>query len=520
MKKIGIAVAAALVVVSGGAYFGVRAFMAPLEDRAVQLVPSDASVYVSAFINPSNGQKSSLRDLLGKFESAPSSDELGDEIADLLDDALEGSGLTYRRDVEPWLGRQAAVFVTDFTFMGRDEPVAAALVETDDTDATLRAVERAADFTDMEGETRTYKGIEYSFYADERAAVGIVEEFLVAGTENALKAVVDVSAGADSLASDGRYQRAVEPLADDYIGSFYFDVDQLVEQALAQVDPPEMEGFESLPLDVVGPVAGVGGVTEESAWFEASAEIRDATLRASLAPTELLPAMPADAWLAAGGSDVGRSFEWFFDIIDESGVPQEEFAAAQEQFESEFGLDLRDDVLAWMGDIGLFVQGTNPFGIGAALTIETTDPVASRKVVDAIGNYAARRGVSVAPMDLGAYTGFEVRFPGISQPLRVLAGPKVIAAFGVKAANDAIEADETLEEDNEVFDRAEDDLGEGFDPSTFVDLDSVEELADSLFPPGGEFDRPAPWLGPLSHFVAGTKVDGDVVIQKLVIGVE
>ena len=57
------------------------------------------------------------------------------------------------------------------------------------------------------------------------------------------------------------------------------------------------------------------------------------------------------------------------------------------QFEQQTGIDLREDVLSWMGDAGVFVPGTTLSDIGGALVVESKDAAKSEAFV---GELAAR----------------------------------------------------------------------------------------------------------------------------------
>src|SRR5688572_95344 len=70
----------------------------------------------------------------------------GDQNGQLMEKAFaeSDSGLSYKDDVEPWLGDEAAFFVSNIPAGGKD-PDAAVLVATEDEEATVETVEKDGD---------------------------------------------------------------------------------------------------------------------------------------------------------------------------------------------------------------------------------------------------------------------------------------------------------------------------------------------------------------------------------------
>ena len=119
-----------------------------------------------------------------------------------------------------------------------------------------------------------------------------------------------------------------------------------------------------------GPIDAWGTVTDSSMGFGASAPAADDAPD----PTDLLTTLPADSWLAFAASDVGdqiansiAQFKAGFEAGFEHAAPN---LAAQvdpiQVFQDATGLNLEQD-LAWIGDVGGFVEGTSIFGLGGGL---------------------------------------------------------------------------------------------------------------------------------------------------------
>jgi hypothetical protein len=235
----------------------------------------------------------------------------------------------------------------------------------------------------------------------------------------------------------------------------------------------------------------------------------------------LLNDLPRDSWFAFGISGVGNLFSTMLESMAEGSAPEADLEFFEEQFASETGLDLRDDVLGWMKDAGVFVEGTTMFEIQGGVVIESGAPERSSEAIDVLGEYIAAQGVPVTPAEIEGVEGFSVQQEGMPQPVYVLGGDRVVIAYGRDATERAISGTETLD-DSEAFRRASDALGDDFTPSFFLDMGAVIDLVEGL---GATQDVTyqedvKPWVDPLSHVVYGTKLDGDIIVGKLVIGVE
>jgi Protein of unknown function (DUF3352) len=514
-----------LLAVGGIAYAAMSFWTGAVEDEAVDLVPADAAVYMNVFLNPSRNQKRAIRDLLAKFEEAPTPDETTDELAKLIDEGLEEVGLTFKEDIDPWLGRQIAFFASDFE---AGSPTAAALIETEDEAATRGVVDKLDDQGDVDPQTKTYEGVEYNFYSEDEQgdpfASGFVEDFWVVGSEDGFKAVVDASEG-ESLADTEQFVDTTGLLSDDHLALFYFDAERLVNEAVAtgDVTEDELRALEAFPgFTEQGPAAASLYVQDDGAVLElASSAPEDDSLLRAVGESGLLSDLPRNSWFAFGISGVGNLFTTTLESVAEGSAPEADLEIFEEQFASETGLDLREDVLGWMEDAGVFVEGTTMFEIQGGVVIESAAPEKSSEAIDVLGEYIAAQGAPVTPAEVDGVEGFSVEQEGMPQPVYVLGGDRVVIAYGRDATERAISGTETLD-DSEAFQSASNALGDDFTPSFFLDVSAVLGLVEGL---GASQEATyqqdvKPWVDPLSHVVYGTKLDGDIIVGKLVIGVE
>src|SRR4051812_47772076 len=140
-----VAVIAVAVLVLGGGVATAFFLMRGAPEQLVGLVPEQADVFATAYLDPSAGQKVNLLALADKFPKLGEGTDVEAQVDDLLDEALAGSGLTHQ-DVTPWLGSQIGLSVE----LGADgAPHAAALIATSDPDASRAAMVKATKDQDM-----------------------------------------------------------------------------------------------------------------------------------------------------------------------------------------------------------------------------------------------------------------------------------------------------------------------------------------------------------------------------------
>jgi len=227
--------------------------------------------------------------------------------------------------------------------------------------------------------------------------------------------------------------------------------------------------------------------------------------------SELVGDLPADSWLALAQSDLGKTLDGFVDLFSQAAGGRD---AIERQLRGSSGLDLDRDVLGWMGDFGVFVRGTSVDELNGALIVETTDPSASARLIDGLGELLRREGdAQVGPLTApGGGAGFTLRDEDVPAPLHLFQrDDRVVLAYGDEAAADALEPAQKLAESPD-FDAAADSLGGGYDVSFYLAAAPVLELVDSTGAASDERWREAKsYLEPLAALVGGTKGEGDAL---------
>jgi Protein of unknown function (DUF3352) len=499
----------AVVLLGAAAVAGYRIYLNEVEDDALELVPPDAVSYANVYLNPSTRQKQALRDLLRRFPVAGTPDEARSRVEELLDDALAGLGLEFARDVEPWLGRQVGLFVRV------DEagaPKGALLIATTDPDAATDAVRSSADETGGELESRTYKEVDYDVTSS-GVSVGIVDGFLVlASRPSELRASVDAVDGT-SLGDTDRFAATTGGLREDRIGLFYANLEPYTAILARDGSIPSVSGQELAQL-LGSPAAAV-------AYLRSDGIVLDGSFPGTLPEPGDLGALPATAALGLAIADFGGFLEGQLELAGPLGP-----AAADIALQDSVDLDLQDDVLPWIGEVGFYASGSldEP---QLAFVIESLDVPASERALRDLRMALITRGVGLQTFREGGRDGFEAR-PGAdldAPPIVVTSGEEVVVASSRDEARRAVGTAGRLAQDP-LYQAAMDDLGEGFLPGAFARVDPiVAALQDGFVAvppssvPSSEVEI-ARNLEPFSFIIYGSRRDGDRTTVRLVIGVE
>lgn len=193
----------------------------PPPDDAAELVPADAIAYAHANLEPEHEQYRLAA------SAAASTPLLSSQIASRGIALLPGPGgrpPRFETEIEPWFGGELAFAV----LAGRGgAPTRVALVEAEDPGAASRYAASIAG-----GRVRTEDLLGVEVMIDARGvASAVVEGFLVIGSADGLRAVIEVATGAEgaaALADDPAAERLGEELPDQRLLDAY-----LSEQGVA-----------------------------------------------------------------------------------------------------------------------------------------------------------------------------------------------------------------------------------------------------------------------------------------------
>jgi hypothetical protein len=460
------------------------------------VVPASAPAYAEVTVRPEGSQAAAAPALLGRILGT--SDPAG-AVARLFDDAAREYAITFERDVEPWLGDRVGAAIT----APGKRPDAIVVAASRDDDAAQATLDKAL----RDGAPRSYRGVGYRYDAHEAIAAGIVDHQVVLGTEGGLKAAVDAASG-DALADAGALKDAREKVAADRVGLLYVDVGGAVRALAASRGGPDLAAAAQVLAGAL-PKTLAAAVQAEPDGLRLDG-VSLGTPRALLtgrSGADALNALPGDAVLGLGVADAGRVLGGLLaQATRNGGLTIAVVQGLLGQLRERSGLDLQRDVLAWMGDAGVFVAGTSPAEARGGLVIDTRDPAATRRTIAGLRRLLARGSARIATVrEAGVDTGFVVRRPGKAPVWIALAGHRFAVAVGPREAlRDAV-APATRLGDAPALKAAAAQLQGGTRPSLYADLHGLRALHD-----GHGSATKAQGLGAL---VAGAHDEGDGVVR-------
>lgn len=196
-------------------------------DRAAALAPASSAFYVNVYLRPSSGQQMNLANLIGRLPGFADEASLDAKVDQIVQNLLVGSGIDYREQVKPWLGDQVAI-AGWARGEGVAEPVPVLIADVRDPEAARAAIADVVQQGGASFSTETYEGTELQTSAE--ATYAFVDDMLVVGTQvEALQAVIDTSAGGESLADRTDFAATMEGLEPDHLAAAFIDLAAVAE---------------------------------------------------------------------------------------------------------------------------------------------------------------------------------------------------------------------------------------------------------------------------------------------------
>jgi hypothetical protein len=484
-------------------------------------VPKNAMFYAEVAVRPDGDLKQDALDATGMVLHT---DDPEGKLRELLDKALaeqQDADLDYDRDIKPWLGERAALWLSTRTD-DEGDPSGAAVVDVTDTDAAMQSIRKGAESDGEKLTKRSYNGVDYQVDSDNVGA-GVVEDFLLIGPEPELKASIDAVKG-DSLAEADRYKDSVDQLDDERLAHFYVDLKPILQLAARQ-DPNDQD-FQQLqqliPLDKFPPIVGAFQANGDRLALDFAIhgnldELGPLSAGYTGGATKLLEELPGDSWAVFGSAKYGQTMKAMFDQY--AGLFGG--AAAKSQIKRQYGIDIDEDVLSWIGDVAVFVRGDSIDSLDGAAVIQVTDSdKASRGFGKLVGLLQSAGGVRAKPVKIdGAEAAFSVTDPSVPKPI-ILArsSERVVIAYGEDAAKESFSPSSKFG-DSDVYNTARDKLGD-VDPALVVSMPSIIKLVDASGSADAEFEQARPYLEAYDVVAYGFKGDDDSGLVRVVAGLK
>lgn len=517
------------IVTVGLASFALAACGGSDEDAASSLakyMPADASVYVEGTVRPDQDVTDNVDSISTKLTGKSLSATIDEALAEAQD-----SDITYKADVEPWLGENAALYApaeaiesaAGATTTSVGEPATISvdstsddvgmIAETTDVDAAQAFIDKAAkEDTAGGGEASggEYEGFSYRISTSDDSVLGIVDDNVVfASSEDIFKAMVDASKG-DSLEGTSAFSDVIGKAADGSIVNIYTSNEPLVQSAQGGEDDLGLIPiYKALGGNLEDTGTVVSLVPEADEISVVGATNADAAL-VSGDPSAVIDTFPANSLFATGSGDVGANLTKIIDAIDQEGLGdalQPGDLKKQINEISGQGLDVLS-IAESLDTVGFFVSGDSFETLGGAMVATTSDP---EPLKNALGAFSQLIGLAdnakVKPLG-GGLTGFSVKTPELPGRPVVIAiqDDRMAIGVGLQATKQALNGSGDTLADTAAYKAAADSLsGENID--MFGNPAAIASVVDSFTAGDPVGDKAVEILNKFEYMVSGSGSD-------------
>lgn len=561
---------AALLATFGGTLAGCGSSSTPgtAADPAAA-TPAAAVLYAGATVRPTGAQKTSA------LAAGKALTHQADPYLRLLG-TLQTPGsatLSFSRDLAPWLGAHAGVFLTSLsgagtlpsqleqgllggssagTFaFGASGAQGAIVLDTSDT-------AKASAFLDSQAaragaHATSYHGVRYEVNSG-GVAFGLVDRFAVIGSESGLRSVIETTHGGGALANTSAYAKLLAAAPSEALAHVYSNPASATNAAAKQAGGATEGAAGVLSLLAGAQQANISLVPSASSLAldadtlaSGSSTSGGGLLAADPEGAQALSELPGESWLAIGlghvGATLGQDAQGLQTLASlgstltggppesTSGLsvagllqglitPLRELGANTAQARAEFA--------SWMGSGGIFASGANLLELKAAVTIASKDPARSRAAVAALGQQLSKAGGSVSPASIpGTEAAVAARISGLPVVLYIADGrdsagqAKFVLGVGEASVAAALSPPSTLST-SPTRTAAAAKLGEGIQPSLIVDFPTFLGLLEAV----GLIEDPSiskfvPYLRSLTTLAGGGReLGGGVQRFRLALGLQ
>ncbi len=518
------------------------------------VTPASAPLYARIAIKPSGGANGAAESAAKKLT------HLTEPYGSLAQALLSGENThpEFKRDVEPWVGANAGVFLTSLDTaalpqgasslqgllegnlssdlsalgtgaFGSTRTQGAIVLDTTDVGAARSFLAKRA--SEQHAGTTSYRGISFQVSSG-GAAEGIVKDFAVIGSESGMKSVIDTSLGGAAITTAPGY--STPPT--DAIASAYVKPEEL-SAAIRGSAGVMREGLSLLEELFLGAHSASLSVTPTANSISLQGEVHAVSGTASLFDQEsvhALAGLPGSSWLAAGvdtkSANLPRALALLHSVAS-LGASTVFASFGGPSIEKLFdalsspGAKLQQDFGAWAGSGGMFVSGTGLFNLQAALVIASKDPTASRAAVGKLAKLMQGAGAVVTGASIpGADAAASVKLTGFPAVIFIADGQstggqtRFVLGLGQASVQGALAPSSTLSS-SPAYSSAASALGGGIEPSLIVEFPTLLGFLEGV----GLTQSPgvsnlAPYLKSLGTLTAGATSQGGVERFKVVLG--
>jgi len=559
-----LAVAAAAII---GALAGCGSSAAPGSSAdPATVIPASASLYAGASVRPS-----------GSLKSAAAADgraltHQADPYLRLLA-ALQTPGapqLSFKRDVAPWLGPDAGVYLSSLSSAGSllgllqqgllggssaapsfpfGATGAQGAIVLDTSDATKARNFLNAAATHAGAHTTSYRGVAYRASSG-GVAFGLVDRLAVIGSESGIHGVIDTVQGGASLAHAGGYAKLMAKAPAGVLAHLY------ANPTGPQSASSSAEGVTGLLRLLAGSseanvslVPSSGSLALDADTLSAPGASSAGLLSSDPEGAKALSELPGESWLAVGLGHLGASLPQDVEGLralsalgaapgptspegtSTSTLSIKSLLAAMIAPLTVLGApsaQARHDFASWMGSAGIFASGSSLLELKAAIVIASKSPALSRAAVTKLAGALRKDGGSLRTVSIpGTDAAVGVALTGLPVVLDIADGrasdgqTKFVLGFGEASVEAALNPPSAMAA-APSHSAASSALAEGIQPSLTLDFPTLVSLLEGVgLTEDPSISKFVPYLRAVSTLAGGGHdLGGEVQRFRLVLGLQ
>lgn len=481
------------------------------------VAPAGSPVFIAVTIRPEGETKANVEALAQKIAGI---DDLGELIVEELESSAsdDGEELNFEKEVEPWLGDEAGIFLQEYE--DDDFEGYGAAIQASDEGEARDFVNEKIEAGDEEVTDGSYEGVDFKVEEDE-TTIGVFDGLVAfAQNEAIFKEMVDASNG-ENLAGAEAYDEATDDLPGDSAADVFVDIGALIEQAGGEIDSESQLFLDALGIEPDEATAVASVVPgSDHVEIDLSTDLSGENPPSGDA-SELLGSLPGTAVGALASAEFGKRFDEGIDQIDEEGIPGSVPPNQLKKTLKEAGIDL-EAIAGSIGDVGLYVTGNSEKTLAGALVMETESDSEAQNTVANVGLFLRKAGISGVTKVSGEASGFSIRSPELGgQPVVVVAkGSRIAIGYGLASVGSAFQESGRTLADNAAYKDATGILG-STPIAMFVNGTSALNLASALMPAGDEgFEEAKPYLQKIEYLALGSEASDDLATAKLIVGLK
>jgi hypothetical protein len=434
--------------------------------------------------------------------------------------------LDFRRNVAPWLGARAGVFLTSLRSAGSLSAMlqqgllggsaatagfpfatghAEGAIVLDTSDAA-----KARSFLDGQAShagahATSYRGVTYET-SPAGVAFGLIRRLAVIGSDAGLRAVIDTTSGGGSLAASAGYVKLLAAAPAGALAHLY-------SNPSATSGGGEGEGIAGVLGSLTGNrqanvslVPSPAAVTLDADTLAgAGSTATGGLISADPEAAAALDALPGESWLAVGVGDAASSLTGDVQALGALGSLAGSPAGGGEASSGSLSVasllqglltplkalgantaQARRDYAGWMGSAGIFASGGSLLELKAAVVVDSKDAARSKAAVAQLGAQLRSGGASLRPASIpGVEAAVGVAIKGLPVVLDVAAGrgsdghSKFVLGLGEASVSTALNPPSTLS-GAAPRGAAAATLGDGIQPSLMLDFPTLLSLLEGV----------------------------------------